>query len=61
VLGLLCSESESVYHHAQLVAFSFFFFFLLAVLGIEPRALDMLGKCSATELYSQAEAFFYFI
>lgn len=32
-------------------------FYSLLVLGAEPRALCMLGKCSSTELYLQA--YFY--
>lgn len=31
----------------------FFVLFFLATLGIEPRASDMLGKCSATELHPE--------
>jgi hypothetical protein len=31
----------------------FFLFFFNAALGMEPRALCVLGRCSATELYPQ--------
>jgi hypothetical protein len=34
-----------------------FLFFFSVVLGMEPRALWILGKCSATDLPSQSFAF----
>lgn len=37
----------------QFFFFFFVLFFFLVVLGTEPRASHMLGKCSTTELHSQ--------
>jgi hypothetical protein len=37
----------------QRVSFPHFFLFFFPVLGMEPRALHMLGKCSTTEVQPQ--------
>jgi hypothetical protein len=34
-------------------------FFFIAVLGIEPRVLSMLGKCSTSELHSPPEIWIF--
>jgi hypothetical protein len=41
------------------LVFNFLFIIIIVVLGMESRALHMLGKCSTTELYP--EPFFFFL
>jgi len=45
-----CPHSQTAVLPTQLTSFFFFFFFFFfPELGIEPRALRLLGKCSTTE------------